>query len=112
MTGSRTTSNERRTAQGRGRFAAAAALLELSASLTSQPRRRVERRLAAAQYTLRTGSFDAALGTLAVAESEASVTDELARARVELLRGLVASATPTRAAIVGATGAGGRRLSV
>ena len=78
-------------AQARGGFAAAAALLGRSASLTSEPHSRVERRLAAAQSNLRAGSFDAALEMLAVAESEA--TDEFVRVRVELLRGLVASAS-------------------
>jgi DNA-binding CsgD family transcriptional regulator len=78
-------------AQARGGYAAAAALLERSTSLTPEPSRRVERRLAAAQSHLRAGSFDAALGTLAVAESETS--DEFVRVRVELLRGLVAAAS-------------------
>ena len=45
----------------------------------------------AAQSHLRAGSFDAALETLAVAESEAF--DEFVAVRVELLRGLVASAS-------------------
>jgi DNA-binding CsgD family transcriptional regulator len=78
-------------AQARGGLAAAAALLERSASLTADPARRVERRLAAAQTNLRAGAFGAALGLLAVAESEAD--DDFVRARVDLLRGLVASAS-------------------
>ena len=78
-------------AQARGGYAAAAALLERSTSLTSEPRSRVERRLAAARSHLRAGSFDAALASLAVAESESS--DEFVRVRVELLRGLVAAAS-------------------
>jgi DNA-binding CsgD family transcriptional regulator len=78
-------------AQARGGFAAAAALLERSATLTPEPAVRVERRLAAAQSNLRAGAFEAALGLLAVADSEAP--DEFVRARVQLVRGLVASAS-------------------
>jgi hypothetical protein len=79
---------ECRTGSGPGWvFAAAAALLERSTSLTSEPRRRVERRLAAGHSHLRAGSFDAARERLAVADSESS--DEFVRVRVELLRGLV-----------------------
>ena len=78
-------------AQARGGFAAAAALLERSASLTLQPAVRFERRLAAVQCHLRAGAFDTALGLAAVADSEAP--NELARARVELVRGQVASAS-------------------
>jgi DNA-binding CsgD family transcriptional regulator len=78
-------------AQARGGFAAAAALLERSATLTPEPAVRVERRLAAAQSNLRAGAFDSALGLLAVADSEAP--DEFVRARVQWVRGLVASAS-------------------
>jgi DNA-binding CsgD family transcriptional regulator len=78
-------------AQARGGYAAAAALLERSADLTLQPTVRFERRVAAARSHLRAGAFDTALALLAVADSEAP--DELARARVELLRGQVASAS-------------------
>ena len=77
-------------AQARGGLAAAAAFLERSASLTADPGRRVERMLAAAQVNVQTGGFDVALGLLAAAESDAP--DELSRARVELLRGRIASA--------------------
>jgi DNA-binding CsgD family transcriptional regulator len=78
-------------AQARGGLAAAAALMERAASLSSEPAARVERRLAAAQSNVQAGAFDAALRLLAEAEAEAA--DELAHARIELVRGLVASAS-------------------
>jgi DNA-binding CsgD family transcriptional regulator/tetratricopeptide (TPR) repeat protein len=78
-------------AQARGGFAAAAALLERSAGLTLEPGVRFERRLAAVRSHLRAGAFDTALALLAAAESE--TPDELAGARVGLLRGQVASAS-------------------
>ena len=78
-------------AQARGGLAAAAAFLERSASLTPDTAMRVERRLAAAQADLQAGAFDAASALLAKAEFEA--TDEFTHARVELLRGRVASAS-------------------
>ncbi|MGK5682576.1 ATP-binding protein [Actinoplanes sp. URMC 104] len=78
-------------AQARGGFAAAAALLERSASLTLEPALRFERNLAAARSHLRAGAFDTALALLAAAGSEAP--DELAGARVALVRGQVASAS-------------------
>jgi DNA-binding CsgD family transcriptional regulator len=78
-------------ARARGGSAAAAALMERSANLTPAPVTRLERRLATAQFNLEAGAFDKALGVLA--EAEAETTDEFARARVELLRGLVASAS-------------------
>jgi DNA-binding CsgD family transcriptional regulator len=77
-------------AQTRGGLAAAAAFLERSAKLTAEPERRVARMLAAAQVNLQAGAFDAALGLLAAAESDAP--DELTNARVDLLRGRVVSA--------------------
>jgi DNA-binding CsgD family transcriptional regulator len=77
-------------AQTRGGLASAAAFLERSAKLTHDPERRVERTLAAATVSLQAGAFDAALGLLAAAESDAP--DELTNARVDLLRGRVASA--------------------
>jgi hypothetical protein len=78
-------------ARARGGLAAAAAFLRRSVALTRNPARRVDRALAAAQASLHAGAFDAALGLLTVAE--ASTLDELGRARVELLRGQVASAS-------------------
>jgi DNA-binding CsgD family transcriptional regulator len=77
-------------AQARGGLVAAAAFLRRSVALTRDPARRVDRALAAAQASLHAGAFDAALGLLAAAE--AGVLNELQRARVELLRGQVASA--------------------
>jgi DNA-binding CsgD family transcriptional regulator len=76
-------------AQARGGVAAAAAFLQRAAALTVDPARRAERALAAAQASLEAGGFDAALGVLATAE--AGPLDELQRARVELLRGRIAS---------------------
>ena len=71
-------------AHARGGFAAAAAFLELAATLTPQSPRRAERALAAAQTKFRAGAFDDALRLLATAES--GVLSDLERARVELLR--------------------------
>jgi DNA-binding NarL/FixJ family response regulator len=78
-------------ARARGGLAAAAAFLRRSVALTRDPERRVERALAAAQASLHAGAFDAALELLATAE--AGSPDELQCARVDLLRGQVASAT-------------------
>jgi DNA-binding CsgD family transcriptional regulator/tetratricopeptide (TPR) repeat protein len=78
-------------AQARGGLAAAAALLERSVALTQEPARRAQRALAAAQASLHAGAFDAAASLLAT--TEAGVLDELQRARVELLRGQIASAS-------------------
>jgi len=74
-------------AQARGGLAAAAAFAERAALLTADPARRTERILAAAQVNLEAGEFDNALALLAAAEAES--LDELASARVDLLRGLV-----------------------
>ena len=70
-------------AQARGGLAAAAAILERSATLTPEPARRVERTLATAEAELAAGAFDSALGLLATAR--AGPLDELQRARVDLL---------------------------
>jgi DNA-binding CsgD family transcriptional regulator len=78
-------------ARARGGLAAAAAFLRRSVALTRDPARRVDRALAAAQASLHAGAFEAALELLAAAE--AGTLDELQRARVELLRGQVASAS-------------------
>jgi ATP/maltotriose-dependent transcriptional regulator MalT len=77
-------------AQARGGLAAAAAFLGRAADLTSDPTRRAERMLAAADVSLHAGAFDAALGLLAAAE--AGPLDELGRARVDLLHAHVAYA--------------------
>src|SRR6266436_5404329 len=78
-------------AQARGGIAAAAAFLQRAVALTVDPARRAERALAAAQASLEAGAFDAALGVLATAE--AGPLDKLQRARVDLLRGRIASAS-------------------
>jgi DNA-binding NarL/FixJ family response regulator len=77
-------------AQARGGLAAAAAFLQRSVVLTSDPAQRVRRALAAAQASLHAGNFDGALALLASAE--ASTPDELQAAHVELLRGQIAFA--------------------
>src|SRR5215212_6056911 len=78
-------------ARARGGLAAAAAFLRRSVALTREPALRVDRALAAAQASLHAGAFEAALELLATAE--AGMPDELQSARVDLLRGQVASAT-------------------
>ncbi len=78
-------------AQARGGLAAAAALLERSALLTVDPARRTGRLLAAAQASTQVGAFDKAMGLLA--EAEAGPLDELASARVDLLRGEIVFAS-------------------
>ena len=78
-------------AQARGGLAATAAFLQRSVALTLDPALRVERALAAAQAGFQAGDFDAALGLVASAESGSP--SELQRARVDLLRGRIASAT-------------------
>jgi len=78
-------------ARARGGLAAAAAFLERSANLTTDPADGVERLLAAAQCNVHAGAFDAAVALLAAVESRP--LDEFGRARVELLRGRVASAS-------------------
>jgi len=71
-------------AQARGGLAAAAAFLERSVTLSTDPARRTERALAAADASLRGGDFGTSLRLVAVAE--AGSLDELQRARVDLLR--------------------------
>jgi DNA-binding CsgD family transcriptional regulator len=77
-------------AQARGGLAAAAAFLERSVRLTADPAQLVKRTLAAAQASMQAGAFDQALGLLVM--TEAWPLDELASARVDLLRGQVAFA--------------------
>src|SRR5947207_3686965 len=78
-------------AQARGGLAAAAAFLHRSVVLSSDPKQRVRRALAAAQASLDAGMFEGALELLALAE--ASTPDELQAAHVELLRGQIAFAS-------------------
>ena len=77
-------------ASARGGLAAAAAFLRRSVALTPDRDRRVERALAAAQASLQSGAFDAALEMLVTVESEP--LDALRRARVDVLRGQIAFA--------------------
>ena len=71
-------------AQARGGLAAAAAFLQRAVALTRDSRRRTERALAAADFGLQAGAFDAARGMLGAAEI--GPLDELQRARLDLLR--------------------------
>src|SRR3954469_4893040 len=82
-------------AQARAGLAAAAAFLQRSVALTRDPARRIERALAAAQASLQSGSFDAALDALDAAEVGA--LDDLQAARVDLLRGEIAFASGSAA---------------
>ncbi len=75
-------------AQARGGFAAAAAFLERAAVLTPDPTRRAQRALIAAQTKFRAGALDDSLGL--ISSTELGALDELARARVELLRAQIA----------------------
>jgi DNA-binding CsgD family transcriptional regulator len=75
-------------AHARGGVAAAAAFLQRAVALTTEPPRRAERTLAAAQAKLQAGAFNAALGLLVTAE--AGPLDELQRARADLVRAQVA----------------------
>jgi DNA-binding CsgD family transcriptional regulator len=77
-------------AQARGGLAAAAALLERSATLTLDRGRRAERTLAAAQVNVQAGAFDTSLRLLNIAETGA--LDEFQSARAELMRGQIAFA--------------------
>jgi hypothetical protein len=76
-------------AQARGGVAAAAAFLERSVALTSDPARRADRALAAADAKLQVAAYDAARRLLAAAEAGPPL-DEWQRARADLLRGQVA----------------------
>ena len=76
-------------AQARGGLAAVAAFLERAAKLTPEPAHRAQRLLAAACANRDAGAPEAALGLLAGVE--AGLLDELGRARVDLLRGQIAS---------------------
>jgi DNA-binding CsgD family transcriptional regulator len=77
-------------AQSRGGLAAAAAFLERAATLTSEPSRRAERALAAAQTKYQAGALDDAVALLGTAEGGA--VDDAQRARVHLLSAQIAFA--------------------
>ncbi len=78
-------------ARARGGLTAAAAFLRRSVALTKEPNLRVERALAAAQASLHAGEFPLSLEVLATAETV--VLDDLQRARVDLLRGQIVTAS-------------------
>jgi DNA-binding CsgD family transcriptional regulator len=78
-------------AQARGGLAAAAAFLERAMLLTSDPAQHAERALGAAQASLQAGAFDKTLELLATAE--AGPIDEMASARLDMLRGQTAFAS-------------------
>jgi DNA-binding CsgD family transcriptional regulator len=75
-------------AQARGGLAAAAGFLQRAVALTGDPKRRVDRALAAAEGSLQAGQFDVA-GSL-VSTAQTGALDEVRRARVQLLRGQIA----------------------
>ena len=83
-----------RIAQQRAGFAAAAAFLERSFTLSGDPNRRANRGLAAARANLQAGSFDKARALLA--ESAADRLDDLQHAQAELLEAeIMAAARPS-----------------
>ena len=75
-------------AQGRGGLSAAAAFLERAMLLTPDPGRRADRAIAAAEAKHQAGAPDVAAELLVMAE--AGPLEELARARISLLRGQMA----------------------
>ena len=76
-------------AQARGGLAAAAAFLERALLLTTDPARRGERALAAAQVKYRAGALDSALELLAVARTEP--LSKLHSAQAQLLRAQISA---------------------
>lgn len=77
-------------AQARGGSAAAATFLERSVDLTTDPARRSDRALRAAEAKRVAGALNSALGLAAVAES--GPLDDVQRAQLDVLRGRVAFA--------------------
>ena len=75
-------------AQARGGLSAAAAFLERAMLLTPDPGRRADRAIAAAEAKHQAGAPDVAAELLVIAE--AGPLEELARARISLLRGQMA----------------------
>ncbi len=78
-------------AQARGGFAAAAAFLERTVTLTPDPSRRAQRALAAAQTKFQAGAFNDALALLRTAKT--GVLSPLERARIGLMEAEIAFAT-------------------
>jgi len=98
-------------AQARGGLPAAAAFLERSVLLTTDPERHAERALAAARANMRVGAFSKALDLLAEAEAQGSWrVDSLAQARAELLRGQIMLASGSAGAASGRLLEAARRL--
>ncbi|MEV6071495.1 BREX system ATP-binding domain-containing protein [Nocardia sp. NPDC052001] len=77
-------------AQARGGLAAAAAFLQRSVALTTDPARRAERAVDAANASVRAGDLDAARRLLEIAELDEP--SELLSARAQLVRGRIAHA--------------------
>src|SRR4029077_2595611 len=78
-------------AQARGGLAAAAAFLERAVALSSEPSRRAQRALDAAQAKFQDGALDDALELLETAESGAAA-EGLLHAHAQLLRAQIALA--------------------
>ncbi|MGR0221745.1 AAA family ATPase [Agromyces sp. ZXT2-6] len=78
-------------ARARGGLSAAAAFLTRSVVLTNDPTKRAERALAAVQASVHAGEFESALKVLPMAYT--SAIDELQRARADLLRAQIVSAS-------------------
>ena len=78
-------------ARARGGFSAAAAFLERSAALTTEPARRAGRALAAARAKHQAGAVDDSVALLEMAE--VGPLDEVQRAQAEVLRARIAFAT-------------------
>jgi DNA-binding CsgD family transcriptional regulator len=74
-----------------GGLAAAAAFLEQSAALTPDPAQRVRRALDGAQVKVHAGAFDDAQALLAAVQ--AAPLDDIARARIDLVRAEISLAT-------------------
>ncbi|MDT8913153.1 AAA family ATPase [Amycolatopsis sp. PS_44_ISF1] len=96
-------------ARSRGGVAAAAAFLERSVALSLDPRRRVERTLAAAEAFLEAAATGRAADLLATLEPAA--LEESHRARAELLRGRIAFTRPGDDRGPALTARAARRLS-
>ena len=78
-------------ARARGGLAAAAAFLQRAVVLTAEPSRRTDRLLAAAHASVQAGRFETALQL--VTSIDRTSCSDLQRARSDLLRGQIASAT-------------------
>jgi len=77
-------------ARARGGYSAAAAFLERSVALTSDPKRRTDRALRAAEAKRVAGALNSALELAAIAEN--GPLDDIQRAQIDVLRGRIAFA--------------------